>query len=735
MKRKTVSRIAASALAGSMLFSAAACGDKNKSAGKNADLTVKYGNVAIGGGGYIPGIVYSKGEKGLAYCRTDIGGAYRRKEGETDWVPITDHLGGVNSDNWNLIGIESIAADPVEPKRVYLSCGTYTSSNGAILVSEDYGENWTQVDMPFAMGGNTSGRGVGERLMVNPANNKQVFCGSRSDGLYVSNDYGKTWEKNTALPSEGDYYQEKNQIGVMWIEFAPESNEMFVGVANKNGECIYRSSDAGASFTALPVNLPGMYPLQAEISANGWLYLCYSDSCGPNAQVKNGAVCRYSLKDNRFETITPECNDGRYGGFSGISVDGSDPNTIVCGTLGFWSGNGENLYRSTDGGENWTPLFSNDSTNYVMDVSEAQWLNWGREQAQTGWWMADVEIDPFNSDVVSWGTGATLYSTKNMTALGSGTPVTVAFDAKGIEETAVFKVVSTPIKDGSPELYSIMGDLTGFAHLDAETRPDDAHFMNNSNGTSVDLAVAWQNGKIAAYTNDSKKSTITYTTDGGATWQAIKNRPETAPGGTVSLNADGSILTWVPGNLSSGVYFTKDFGETWYIAGGLGLGAAVYADKLDPNVFYATCGNQLYISKNGCITFETTGQNLADNTELVPSAEKSGALWIRSGASIYYSEDFGTNMEYIKGASASAIGVGKGKTDSDPMVLYFMGEANNRGGGIYMTADHGKTIKKLTSEKNGFGNITPSITGDATTYGKFYFATNGRGIVLGQIQE
>ncbi len=733
MKKKTVTKLAAGALAGSILLSAAACGKKDKPGG--ADLNVYYGNVAIGGGGYIPGIVYSKGEKGLVYCRTDIGGAYRRKDGETRWTPITDHLGGVGSDNWNLIGIESIAADPVDPKRVYLSCGTYTSSNGAVLVSEDYGDNWTQVDMPFPMGGNTSGRGVGERLAVNPADNRQVFCGSRSDGLYVSSDYGKTWTKNNALPSEGDYYQEKNQIGVMWVEFAPESNEMFVGVANKNGECIYRSSDAGKSFTALPVNLPGMYPLRADISANGYLYLCYSDSCGPNAQVKNGAVCRYSLKENRFEDITPDCHDGRYGGFSGISVDGSNPDTVVCGTLGFWSERGENLYRSTDGGNSWTPLFTIVKANYVMDVSEAQWLKWGREQAQTGWWIADVEIDPFNSDTVSWGTGATLYSTKNMTALGSDTPVTVAFDAKGIEETAVFKVVSTPIRNGSPELYSIMGDLTGFAHLRTDTRPDNAHFMNNSNGTAVDLAVAWQNGDIAAYTNDSKKNTITYTTDGGKTWQPITSRPEKAPGGRLSLNADGSILTWVPGNLSSGVYFTKDFGKTWYIPNGLGLGTVIYADKLNPDVFYATCNNQLYLSKNGCVTFEQTGMSLADNSDIVPSPEKSGTLWIRSGASLYYSENFGKTSEYIKDVSANAIGTGKGKTDSDPAVLYFMGEVKGKGSGIYMTADHGKTLSKLTGEKNGFGNITYSITGDATTYGKFYFATNGRGIILGQIRS
>lgn len=725
--------IITAALAASLLMNG--CGG---SAQEQSDTT--FGNVAIGGGGYITGIVYSKTEEGLKYCRTDIGGAYRRSKNDSQWVPITDHLGGVGNDNWNLIGIESIATDPVEPNRVYLSCGTYSGSNGAILSSEDYGATWTQTDMPFGMGGNQSGRGVGERLMVNPKDNKQVFCGSRTDGLYVSNDYGKTWEPCAAFPVKGDYFQEKNQIGVMWVEFDPVSNDMFVGVAMKNGECIYRSSDAGQSFEALPANLPGYYPLQAEISSNGYLYLGYSDSCGPNAAVTGGSVCRYSLKDNKFEDITPQCDDNRYGGFSGISVDGSDPDVIVCGTLGFWDAKGENLYRSTDGGDTWTSFYTTSEESYQMDVSDAEWLDWGRgeQNASIGWWMADVEINPFNSDEVSWGTGATLYATKNMTALGTGTPVTVAFDAYGIEETAVFKVVSTPVLPyqaggHTPELYSIMGDLTGFAHLDANVRPDDAHFMNN--GASSDLAVAWAAGNIAAYTNDSAKAPVTYTTDSGATWQGIKTLPERAANGTVALTKDGTRLFWVPGNLSSGVYFTDNFGEKWFKSNGLGMGAKLYADKTDDDVVYATCGGSVYVSKDHGVNFTATGLNVADNSEIVPAADKPGAVWIRSGTSVGYSEDYAATVKYLKGVSGNAIGVGAPKKEGGVMSLYMMGEADGRGGGIYRTDDCGKHWTKLTTETDGFGNLTPSITGDATTYGKFYFATNGRGIIMGELSH
>ena len=696
----------------------------------------KWSNVAIGGGGYVTGMIYSKAEENLVYARTDIGGAYRWVESEGRWVAITDHLG---ADNWNLIGIESMAADPVEANRVYALCGTYMGSKGAILASEDYGETWTQVDMPFDCGANNQGRGTGERMMVNPKKNNVIYTGTRNAGLWKSEDYGKTWNEVTSFPNKGNYTQESTSIGIMWVEFDPVTNDVYAGVADKDGNCVYKSSDDGATWEALPANLPGMYPLHADFTTDGTLYLCYANSAGPNSQETNnqGAVCKY--KDGTFTDITPALDDGRYGAFSGVSADAKDPGTVVVSTLYYWSDPGDNLYRTTDGGETWTGLFDTKTgeKSYVMDVAQADWLTWGREEAKTGWWITDCEINPFNSDEVMYGTGATIFCTQNMTALGSGTPVTISFAAYGLEETAVFQMESPHYKAGEPQLYSIMGDLTGFSHLDVTVGPDDAHFMGSSSGGNpTDLDCAYENAGRAVYAIQDRMHPLWMTTDGGSTWTEPQNVPEKVEGGKLSMNADGTVFLWTPAKTgNSNIYkYAVDNGK-WYYAEGLGYGAVIAADRVNPDVFYAAYNGLFYISTDRGNTFTSTGQMISDNCTIHTVVGKEGNVWLSSGSMLMYSEDSGQSFTMIKDIDFRAIGFGAPEKDGGYPAVYAMGSAGEQGEGIYRSTDKGATWTRINDEQHLFGNLTDWITGDSNVFGRVYFATNGRGIVMGDIAE
>ena len=99
-----------------------------------------------------------------------------------------------------------------------------------------------------------------------------------------------------------------------------------------------------------------------------------------------------------------------------------------------------------------------------------------------------------------------------------------------------------------------------------------------------------------------------------------------------------------------------------------------------------------------------------------------------------FSQDGGKTFENLKNFNARAMGFGAPKNAGDYPVLYAMGSSDNVNG-IFRSADQGKTWQRINDDKHQFGNITPYICGDGSVYGKVYFATNGRGIVMGDIAE
>ena len=131
-------------------------------------------NVQIQGGGFVPGIVFNQSQQNLVYARTDIGGAYRLDSATGRWIPLLDWVG---QSNWGYNGVVSLATDSVDPNKVYLAAGMYTTSwdpnNGAILRSSAKGATWAASVQPFKLGGFLPGRGMGERLAIDPNKNSK----------------------------------------------------------------------------------------------------------------------------------------------------------------------------------------------------------------------------------------------------------------------------------------------------------------------------------------------------------------------------------------------------------------------------------------------------------------------------------------------------------------------------------------------------------------------------------
>jgi hypothetical protein len=408
--------------------------------------TYTWKNVAINGGGFVPGIVFNETEANLIYARTDIGGCYRWQEDSRTWKPLLDWVG---RDKWGYSGVVSMATDPVDTDRVYAAVGTYTidwdPNNGAVLYSDDKGDSWGIAELPFKQGGNMPGRGMGERLAVNPADNAEIYLGTPSgNGLWRSKDYGRTWAKVEEFPNPGNFVIDPNNPtqadnqGVIWIDFDQIGGKIYVGVADP-ADPLYVSEDGGATWQPVPgaAEILGSadgnrtFPSQsATDNTNGYLYMVTSHDPGPYngapASGNGGKIVRLATQTGEWTDVTPTYNPrGVIPGFGGITVDRQNPGTLMAATRNNWWPD-EILYRSTDSGATWSLSWDyaegqDRHDRFDMDNSGSPWLSWGGEDqgpayaVKHGWMIDALAIDPHDSDRIMWGTGATIWGTEDLT--------------------------------------------------------------------------------------------------------------------------------------------------------------------------------------------------------------------------------------------------------------------------------------------------------------------------------
>ena len=299
--------------------------------------TYTWKNARIDGGGFVPGVVFNRKEKNLVYARTDIGGAYRWQQSTKTWTPLLDSIGW---DDWGHTGVVSLASDSVDPDKVYAAVGTYTNdwdpTNGAVLRSGDRGGSWQKTDLPFKLGGNMPGRGMGERLAIDPNKDCVLYLGAPSGkGLWRSTNSGVTWSQVANFPNAGDYVQDSSDTsgyasdnqGIVWVTFdestgtaGSATKTIYVGVADKDN-AVYRSTDAGATWTRLAGQPTGYLAHKSVLDAkNGYLYLAYSDKGGPYDGGK-GQLWRYATATGTWTNISPVAEADTYYGFSGLTVD------------------------------------------------------------------------------------------------------------------------------------------------------------------------------------------------------------------------------------------------------------------------------------------------------------------------------------------------------------------------------------------------------------------------------
>ncbi|WP_431999063.1 cellulose binding domain-containing protein [Streptomyces fungicidicus] len=726
--------------------------------------TYTWKNARVDGGGFVPGIVFNRSEKNLAYARTDIGGAYRWQQSTKTWTPLLDSVGW---DDWGHTGVVSLASDSADPDRVYAAVGTYTNDwdpgNGAVLRSSDRGASWKKADLPFKLGGNMPGRGMGERLAVDPHDNDVLYLGAPSGhGLWRSTDAGATWSQVKAFPNPGNYRQDPSDTsgyasdnqGIVWVTFdestgtaGTATKTVYVGVADKEN-AVYRSTDAGATWQRIAGQPTGHLAHKGVLDAeNGYLYLAYSDTGGPYDGGK-GRLYRYATATGVWTDISPVAEADTYYGFSGLTVDRQHPGTVMATAYSSWWPDTQ-IFRSRDSGGSWTQAWSYTSypdreNRYTMDVSSSPWLTWGanpsppEQTPKLGWMTEALEIDPFDPDRMMYGTGATIYGTENLTRWDSGSKFTITPMVRGLEETAVNDLASPP--SGAP-LLSALGDIGGFRHTDLTKVPSMMFTQPNfTSTTSLDFAESNPDTVVRAGNLDSGPH-IAFSTDNGANWFAGTDPSGVSGGGTVAAAADGSRFVWSP--QGAGVHHATGFGTSWSASAGIPSGAVVESDRVDPKTFYGFKSGKFYVSTDGGATFTAspaTGLPSGDSVRFKALPGARGDVWLAGGSSdgpygLWHSTDAGATFTKLANVGeADTVGFGKAAPGASYQTLFTSAEI---GGvrGIFRSTDKGATWTRVNDDAHQWGWTGAAITGDPRVYGRVYVATNGRGIVYGDTSD
>ncbi|SFU81973.1 sialidase family protein [Pseudoduganella namucuonensis] len=735
----------------------------------------RWASVKFGGGGYVPGVIYHPTSPDVMYARTDIGGAYRWDAPTKAWVAITDMFGITDSFHH---GSETMALDPNDDKRVYMSTGMYVdvTRNARLYISTDRGDNWQRVDLPFPAGSNAPGRAIGERLMVDPNKPSILYYATRTSGLWKSGDYGQTWNQVQSLASytmnkaQIDAVQFGGVVGVHQVIF--DTNTKGTGNATQTiytavgkdyaavaglSHSMYKTTDGGATWSgvATPADVAGFTIPHMVRNKDGMMYVAFTKETGPGA----GGASRLYKFDGSNWTLLKKYNPETWGvnfGMGGLSVSGTGATTrIALGVTNSW-GNWEGqpvVQLSDNAGATWREISAMAPHSGTFD----------------GWsgWVDDVEIDPNNPEHILHVSGG-VWETWN----ASAAKPTWTFVPAGMEETATMALMAPP-PSANYTLLRSMGDTGTHIQEELTKAPTRMTPRNFFSGNTYFSDMAWSDPAYIATIGkpvSNNPAAGAYSTDSGVTWTRFATNHPDATGNmtgvsNIAVTKPGHIV-WAPSHAVPA--YTTDNGKTWTYTNlpalkrlGPDRSYRLAADRKNPNKVYAyNAGGvwfeqwgskpSFYTSTDGGRTFTLSATFAAQtwNTEtqytsiaVNPNAE--GDIWIADGRSILHSVDSGASWTRLNvtapifGQStwwpdvygATSIALGKAPVGATYSASVYVVGVVNGVWGVYRSDDAGANWTRFNDDKHQYAGMG-ALAADHRVPGRLYAGASGRGVVF-----
>lgn len=752
-----------------------------------------YHHCPVPGGGYATGFLYHPAKEGLLYLRTDIGGTYRFDYAAQRWVFLCPQVNPLNQDQAYPI---SLAVDAKRPDMLYIMCGVRHAPTGKLAISCDQGDSFIEKSVPFFVHGNLSGRGTGERLMVDASDAATLWYASQQDGLWVTHDVGDSWLRVDGLPETH-------------LTFIAQVKGQFIvgaaGVATKQGDMRGPALYVGDGTTFRPMEQPENTPMEGcrihGLAAQRWsaddryLYVTFGAN-GPRSFIDDlgyscdsgdnvdGHIVRYPITGaglGAMEDITPCAQRGHLPwGYSGICASQRTPGLVIATTI--CRHDGDSIFLSRDYGATWQEIL------HDLDVGCIRFrTSYMRPEHNGGesiiHWLSDIKLNPFDDNESWFNTGTGVF--RSFELMQDSRYYTDWSD--GVEETVHLNVYAMP--SGEVKVIDIIGDLGGFAFTDLDKPCRNSFDDENGNRyitcLNADFADDDPSRIVVTARGNWKgrtKGGLILTKDNARTWQRLpmpwgltesideacrRIEKPNVNAGWVAMSRDGQTVAWTLGNRIelpvSWAVHSQDGGATWqkitvYQQDGTVKeegGFKIFADRMDSQLFYGFGDHSdLYISTDRAQTFRQipTPENMplgvhfaridgANQTEIRGEAGRTGRFLVTMKEHGLWVLDFtrkGCTAQRLshEGDTVFRAGYGLGEPGGDYITghkaIYLSGIIGGEYG-FYRTLDDGATYTRLNTDRQMFGGII-SLDGDCRTFGQFYLATGTYGLIYGKEQ-
>ncbi len=286
-------------------------------------------------GGRIRTLYIHPSDTDLLFAGSVGGGIWKSTDGGASWSPVNDFMA-------NLV-VTSIAADPqttdnVDDTVLYAATGEGFYNGDALrgyglFKSTDGGATWEHLS-------STDPTQDGDWYYVNRvAVNDQgvIIAVARNNAVFTSTDGGDSWTKNEPGPHWYSMMED--------VVFDPnDGHKAIVGSINGN---IYYTTDSGSTWTEVNIVdasdswISGRVEIAYAASTPNLVYASVDHNSGEIYRSIDGGIT--------WEVLSNPKHLGSQGWYdNAIWVDPTDADHLVIGGL--------DLYRSTDGGENWTKI-------------------------------------------------------------------------------------------------------------------------------------------------------------------------------------------------------------------------------------------------------------------------------------------------------------------------------------------------------------------------------------------